>query len=68
MTHNEAAAYVIGQAAELMARVAGMQAENQHRLACGNSIAYGQEAFEKVVDDAQCHHNAAMTVFRNAHD
>jgi hypothetical protein len=28
------------------ARVAGMQAENQHRLSCGNSIAYGNEAFE----------------------
>lgn len=28
------------------ARVEGMKAENQHRLNCGNSIAYGEEAFE----------------------
>ena len=27
------------------ARVQGMVAENQHRLDCGNSIAYGEEAF-----------------------
>lgn len=27
------------------ARVQGMAAENQHRLSCGNSIAYGEEAF-----------------------
>lgn len=28
------------------ARVEGMKAENQHRLNCGYSIAYGEEAFE----------------------
>lgn len=28
------------------ARVAGMIAENAHREACGNSVAYGEEAFE----------------------
>lgn len=27
------------------ARVAAMQAENAHRAACGNSPAYGEEAF-----------------------
>lgn len=27
------------------ARVQAMVAENQHRLSCGNSIAYGEEAF-----------------------
>lgn len=34
------------QAFAVNARVAGMVAENQHRLDCGNSIAYGVEAFE----------------------
>lgn len=29
------------------ARVAGMIAENAHREACGNSVAYGEEAFER---------------------
>lgn len=28
------------------ARVAGMQAENAHRVACGNSPSYGEEAFQ----------------------
>lgn len=27
------------------ARIAGMQAENAQRLDCGNSIAYGEDAF-----------------------
>jgi len=27
------------------ARIEGMKAENAHRLECGNSIAYGEEAF-----------------------
>ena len=28
------------------ARIVGMHAENQRRLSCGESIAYGDEAFE----------------------
>lgn len=32
------------------ARIAGMQAENQHRLACGDSIAYGEDAFNIEAD------------------
>ena len=29
-----------------VARIAGMQAENSHRLSVGESVAYGEEAFE----------------------
>lgn len=27
------------------ARIEAMKAENQHRLACGNGISYGEDAF-----------------------
>ena len=33
------------------ARVASMQAENQHRLDCGNSIAYGEDAFNNEAEE-----------------
>lgn len=36
---------ILGFILAASARVEGMKAENQHRLACGNSIAYGEEAF-----------------------
>lgn len=39
-------ASMLVQANAVMVRVAGMQAENEHRVACGNSISYGEEAFE----------------------
>ncbi len=32
-------------AVALLAEIEGMKAENQHREMCGNSIAYGQDAF-----------------------
>lgn len=34
-------AFVMAQIALLNCEVAGMQAENTHRLNCGNSVAYG---------------------------
>lgn len=42
-------AMVLSLQAELLAtqaQVNGMIAENTHREACGNSVAYGEEAFE----------------------
>lgn len=41
-------AFVLAQVALLNCRVAGMQAENQHRLSCGNSIAYASDEFFAV--------------------
>ena len=41
-------AFVLAQTALLNCRVAGMQAENQHRAACGNSVAYGADEFFAV--------------------
>jgi hypothetical protein len=41
-------AYVMAQIALMNAEVAGMQAENQHRMNRGNSIAYGDAEFAEV--------------------
>jgi hypothetical protein len=38
-------AFVLAQVALLNCRVAGMQAENQRRMACGNSVAYAGDEF-----------------------
>ena len=65
MTDEQKAAYVIAQAACLMATVAGMQAENQHRMNCGNSIAYGEEAFQRAIDESYCTHNAVLALFHH---
>lgn len=41
-------AFVLAQVALLNCEVAGMQAENTHRLSCGVSVAYGAVAFAAV--------------------
>lgn len=46
MEHQEIMVHHINAAvAASMARIAAMQAENTYREQCGNSIAYGEEAF-----------------------
>lgn len=68
MSEAEALAMVISQAALLTCEIAGMQAENQHRLSHGNSIAYGDEAFEAVrlKYEATLGINAVAAAFREA--
>lgn len=44
------AAVLNARAAALNAEIAGMQSENSHRLDCGNSIAYGKEAFDAAIE------------------
>jgi hypothetical protein len=41
-------AFVMAQIALLNCEVAGMQAENTHRLSCGQSVAYGADEFAAV--------------------
>lgn len=41
-------AFVLAQTALLNCRVAGMQAENEHRVLTGNSVAYGSDEFSAV--------------------
>lgn len=66
MTPEQSAAYVMGQAACLNAEIAGMQAENMQRAALGQSMAYDEVAFIRVIDKYSCHHNAACSAFEEA--
>lgn len=68
MTPEQAAAYVEAQAALLKCRVAGMEAENQHRANVGWAVAYGDEAFEKTFEEfaSLIGHNACIELFREA--
>jgi hypothetical protein len=65
MTPEQQAAYVISQAACAMAEIAGMQAENQHRLFLGQSIAYGEDAFAAVAERNFIGHNNVLGMFRS---
>lgn len=56
-TEQARAAVLMARAAALNARVAAMVAENQHREACGQSIAYGEEAFQNTLDLSGCDWN-----------
>ena len=64
MTAEQKAAYIIAQAACLMAEVAGMQAENQDRAQRGESIAYPETAFQEAIVRSGVHHNGVLTLFR----
>mgnify|MGYP000045785464 CR=1 FL=1 len=68
MTPEQAAAYVAAQTALLNCRVAGMQAENTHRVANGWGITYGEAAFEGIYKDfsATIGHNTVISLFRGA--
>lgn len=63
MTPEQKAAYIFAQAVAAMADIAGMQAENAHRVSCGMSIAYGEEAFTKVGENYTIHHNDVVGFF-----
>ena len=45
MTDELKAAFINAQTAMMRAEMEGMLAENQYRMTCGNSPAYGEEAF-----------------------
>ncbi len=67
MNQNQAAAFIAAQAAILNCRVEALKAENQYRMACGHSPAYGEEAFRSVeVDfDPVISYNAIMQLYQN---
>lgn len=67
MTPDQKSAYINAQAALLNAEIAMMQAENTHRELCGNSIAYGGDEFQKVIDKYEfiLGHNAVIERFRS---
>ena len=63
----ERAAFLIAQAAMLNAEIARMQAENQHRMNCGNNIAYGDAEFRSVIAqyESTLGYNGALLFLRS---
>lgn len=64
MTSEQQAAFIMAKAACAMAEIAGMQAENAHRISNENSITYGEEAFEGVILRNGIGHNDVMSFFQ----
>ena len=63
MSDEQKAAYIMSQAACVIAEVLGMQAENMQREATGKSMAYTAEDFAGVVDKYGIHHNSVIGFF-----
>lgn len=55
-------AYAFTMAVETMVEAMGMQAENQHRLSRGESIAYTEQSFIDLVNKNGCYHNAVLSL------
>lgn len=67
MNADGKAAFIMAQAVCAMARIAGMQAENQHRTACGQPILYGEEAFARMETEYVIGHNAVITFLQDSY-
>jgi len=65
MNENQKAAYIQAMAIEAMIRAMGMQAENDQRKHLGQSMAYTEDNFLKLIEDAGIHHNGVMRMFRD---
>jgi hypothetical protein len=63
MTPEQQAAYVMAMAACAMAKIAGMQAENQHKVAAGRTDFYTEDAFDLIANEFGIHHNAVIAMF-----
>ena len=64
MNENQQAAYIISQAACLMAEILGMQAENMQRGRRGESMAYVMKDFEDAILRNGMYHNQVCTYFQ----
>ena len=66
MTREQAAAFVIAQAALFNCEVAAMVAENAQRAVVGSSMAYTADAFMDLSAryEATIGHNAVLSLFR----
>lgn len=65
MTDEQKAAYVVGESMVLLGRLLGMHAENMQRSYRGESMAYVEVDFERVVDSSPVHHNASIGLFHS---
>ena len=63
MTPEQKAAYVMAQAACLIAETLGMQAENMQREHRGESMAFVTKDFEDAILKYGVHHNGVISLF-----
>lgn len=56
------AARIMALAAQLNATISGMNAENAHRLACGESPMYREEVFVNAIEEVGCHSNNICSI------
>jgi hypothetical protein len=54
-------AYCMTMAIQTLVEAMGMHAENMQRAHRGESMAYDSAAFQKLIIDNGCHHNAVLT-------
>jgi hypothetical protein len=66
MTPEEKAASIMAASSRALITALGMVAENQHRLSVGQSITYGEEAFDKIVDNWGISKDAVLEVLNGA--
>ena len=56
-------AYTMGQCVSAMARIEGMKAENLRATQNGDSPPYGEQQFEKAMEEFRIDHNSLITTF-----
>lgn len=65
MTPEQKAAYVMAQSVSAMATIEGMKAANREREARGHVLAYGEDAFNGVIDQYGLSPGAVMGLFHD---
>lgn len=63
MTPEQQAAFIYAASACALVEAAGMTAENAQRTHRGESMAFVEEHFAKVIEKYGIHSNAVLTVF-----
>jgi hypothetical protein len=64
LSEEQKVAYIQAMVACALIEMEGMKAENQHRLNCGESIAYGKEQFDGIIERLGIHHNGVLGLFQ----
>ncbi len=64
MDASERIAYINAMVVCAQIEAEGMKAENQYRVSGGESIAYGKEQFDSLIEKYGIHHNAVLGYLR----
>jgi hypothetical protein len=67
MTTEETVAYVHSQTACALIELEAMKAENANRAMRGETQAYGEQAFNDLINRYGIHHNAVIGIFREVY-